>query len=174
MAKRDEYKKRDEFKPDDGIKTKTININRVSKVVKGGRIMRFSALVVAGDMKGSVGIGMGKAMEVPEAIKKAEQAARRSMTKVSLKDSSIPHETKGNYACATVLMLPAKEGNGVIAGGAVRSVVELAGIKNITTKCYGSRNPVNVVKATINGLKSLRTAEQIAELRGKTVEEIIG
>lgn len=170
MARRE----REDVKPDDGINSKLVAVNRVSKTVKGGRNMRFSALVVVGDGKGSVGLGAGKAAEVPEAIKKAEQLARRSMVKISLAGDTIPHEAEGVFGKASVLLKPAPEGTGVIAGSSVRAVVELAGIKNITTKAYGSRNPINCVKATLDGLKSLRTPEQVAALRGKTVEEILG
>ncbi len=170
MARRE----REDVKPDDGITSKLVAVNRVSKTVKGGRNMRFSALVVVGDGKGSVGLGAGKAAEVPEAIKKAEQLARRSMVKISLAGDTIPHEAEGVFGKASVLLKPAPEGTGVIAGSSVRAVVELAGIKNITTKAYGSRNPINCVKATLAGLKSLRTPEQVAALRGKTVEEILG
>lgn len=170
MARRE----REDVKPDDGITSKLVAVNRVSKTVKGGRNMRFSALVVVGDGKGSVGLGAGKAAEVPEAIKKAEQLARRSMVKISLAGDTIPHEAEGVFGKASVLLKPAPEGTGVIAGSSVRAVVELAGIKNITTKAYGSRNPINCVKATLEGLKSLRTPEQVAALRGKTVEEILG
>lgn len=170
MARRE----REDVKPDDGITSKLVAVNRVSKTVKGGRNMRFSVLVVVGDGKGSVGLGAGKAAEVPEAIKKAEQLARRSMVKISLAGDTIPHEAEGVFGKASVLLKPAPEGTGVIAGSSVRAVVELAGIKNITTKAYGSRNPINCVKATLDGLKSLRTPEQVAALRGKTVEEILG
>lgn len=170
MARRE----REDVKPDDGITSKLVAVNRVSKTVKGGRNMRFSALVVVGDGKGNVGLGAGKAAEVPEAIKKAEQLARRSMVKISLAGDTIPHEAEGVFGKASVLLKPAPEGTGVIAGSSVRAVVELAGIKNITTKAYGSRNPINCVKATLDGLKSLRTPEQVAALRGKTVEEILG
>ena len=165
---------REEVKPDDGITSKLVAVNRISKTVKGGRNMRFSALVVVGDGKGSVGIGSGKAAEVPEAIKKAELLARRSMIKIALADNTIPHETIGVFGKSNVLLKPAPEGTGVIAGSSVRAVVELAGIHNVTTKSYGSRNPINSVKATLEGLKSLRTPEQVAALRGKTVEEILG
>ena len=136
--------------------------------------MRFSALVVVGDGNGSVGIGMGKAAEVPEAIKKAEGIARRNLVKIALKDGTIPHENIGKFGTSQVLLRPAPDGTGVIAGGSVRAVVELAGIKNITTKSYGSRNAINSVKATFEGLKNLRSPEQVAALRGKTVEEILG
>lgn len=174
MAKRE---REDRFeKPDDGIKSKLVSVNRITKVVKGGRTLRFSALVVVGDGKGMIGIGMGKAAEVPDAIRKAEQVARRTMIKISLSGDSdtIPHRTYGKFSRGYVLLMPAKDGTGIIAGGSVRAVVELAGIKNITTKSYGSRNPINVVKAVFEGLKSLRTPEKVAALRGKTVDEILG
>jgi len=171
--KRPPRRERIDDKPDDGIKTKMVQIRRVTKVVKGGRNMRFSAIVVAGDGNGSVGFGMGKAAEVPEAIRKAEQAARKNMEKCALSEFSIPHETIGEFSASKVYLRPAPEGTGLIAGGSVRAVLELAGIKNITTKSYGSRNPVNTVKATVMGLYSLRSPEKIASLRGKSVEEIL-
>ena len=174
MAREDFRKKREKVVVDDGIKTKLVTTRRVSKVVKGGRNSSFAALVVAGDGKGRVGVGMGKATEVPEALKTAEQAARREMKKISLNGTAIPHETVGEYACSKVLLRPAPEGKGVIAGGSVRAVLELCGINNITTKCYGSRNPINVVKATMKALESLRTLDEVAAMRGKTVEEILG
>ena len=173
MAREEFRKKREKEVVDDGIKTKLVTTRRVCKVVKGGRNSSFAALVVAGDGKGRVGIGMGKATEVPEAIKKAEQAARRDMKKISLNGTAIPHETIGEFSCSKVLLRPAPEGNGVIAGGSVRAVLELCGINNITTKCYGSRNPINVVKATMKALESLRTLDQVAAMRGKTVDEIL-
>ena len=172
MAREEFRKKREKDVVDDGIKTKLVTTRRVCKVVKGGRNSSFAALVVAGDGKGRVGIGMGKATEVPEAIKKAEQAARRNMKKISLNGTAIPHEAVGKFACSEVLLRPAPEGKGVIAGGSVRAVLEVCGVNNITTKCYGSRNPINVVKATMNALESLRTADEVAALRGKTVEEL--
>ena len=172
MAREEFRKKRDKDVVDDGIKTKLVTTRRVCKVVKGGRNSSFAALVVAGDGKGRVGVGMGKATEVPEAIKKAEQAARRNMKKISLIGTAIPHETVGKFACSEVLLRPAPEGRGVIAGGSVRAVLEVCGINNITTKCYGSRNPINVVKATMCALESLRTADEVAAIRGKTVEEL--
>ena len=172
MAREDFKKKRDKDVVDDGIKTKLVETRRVCKVVKGGRNSSFAALVVAGDGKGKVGIGMGKAPEVPEAIKKAEQAARRNMRAISLNGTSIPHEAMGKFSCSKVLLRPAPEGRGVIAGGSVRAVLELCGINNITTKCYGSRNPINVVKATMNALSTLRTADEVAAIRGKSVSEL--
>lgn len=173
MARDDFRKKREKDTVDDGIKTKLVTTRRVCKVVKGGRNSSFAALVVAGDGKGRVGIGMGKATEVPEAIKKAEQAARRGMKKISLNGTSIPHEALGKFSCSKVLLRPAPEGSGVIAGGSVRAVLELCGINNITTKCYGSRNPINVVKATMSALESLRTLDEVAAARGKSVSEIL-
>ena len=153
---------------------KVVAINRVSKTVKGGRIMKFSALVVVGDGNGIVGFGLGKSNEVPDAIRKAIEDAKKNLIKVSLRGTTIPHETVGKFGAGAVLMRPAPEGTGVIAGGPVRSVVEMAGIKNIRTKSLRSNNPCNVVRATIEGLASLRDAEQVAALRGKTVKEIIG
>ena len=159
---------------DDGFIKKLIGVNRVSKTVKGGRNMRFAALVVVGDGNGKVGCGQGKAKEVPEAIEKATQAAKKNMIEVAIVDTTIPHEVLGKFGKGAVLMMPAAEGTGVIAGGPVRAVMEAAGIKNIRTKSHGTQNPQNCVKATVAGLAELRTAEQIAALRGKTVEEIVG
>ena len=153
---------------------KVVYLNRVSKTVKGGRVMKFSALVVVGDGKGTVGYGLGKAAEVSEAIIKGIADAKKNMVKVSLVNGTIPHEVIGIYGAGTVLMKPAPEGTGVIAGGACRAVMEAVGIRNITARCLRSNNPQNVVKATMEGLKSLRTAEQIAAIRGKSVEEIVG
>ena len=153
---------------------KVVYLNRVSKTVKGGRVMKFSALVVVGDGKGTVGYGLGKAAEVSEAILKGIADAKKNMVKISLAGGSIPHEAIGIYGAGKVLMKPAPEGTGVIAGGACRAVMEAVGIKNITARCLRSNNPQNVVKATMEGLKSLRTAEQIAAIRGKSVEEIVG
>ena len=153
---------------------KVVYLNRVSKTVKGGRVMKFSALVVVGDGKGTVGYGLGKAAEVSEAILKGITDAKKNMTKVALVDGTIPHEVIGIFGAGKVLLKPAPEGTGVIAGGAVRAVMEAVGIKNITAKCLRSNNPQNVVKATMVGLESLRTAEQIAQIRGKSVEEIVG
>ena len=158
----------------DGLVKKLIAVNRVSKTVKGGRNMRFAALVVVGDGQGKVGCAMGKANEVPEAIDKATQRAKKNMTKCALVGTTIPHEVIGKFGRGSVLMKPAEEGTGVIAGGPVRAVMEAVGITNIRTKSHGTNNPINCVKAAIAGLKELRTAEQVASLRGKTVEEIIG
>ncbi len=166
-----ERTKREVEKKDDFDKL-TVDIRRVTKVVKGGRNMRFSALVVTGDRKGKVGIGMGRGAEVSVAIEKAGTSARKRVINVPLKETTIPHEVIGKFEKTKVIMKPAPEGNGIIAGGSVRSVVELVGIKDITTKLYGSNNPVNCVKATLNGLMQLRSAEEIARMRGKKVEEI--
>ena len=159
-------------KEDDGLITKLVAVNRVTKVVKGGRTMRFSALVVVGDGKGSVGIGMAKAAEVPQAIEKATLRGKKAMVKVALVDTTIPHEVIGTFGRGKVLLMPAQPGTGVIAGGPVRNVLEAVGIKDIRTKSYGSNNPVNCVKATFEGLVALRSREQSAALRGKSVEEI--
>lgn len=156
----------------DPIASKLVNVNRVTKVVKGGRNMRFSALVVCGDNQGRVGIGSGKAAEVPNAIDKATLSAKKNMKKVALFGTTIPHEVVGVYGKSMVKLLPSSEGTGIIAGGSVRPVVELCGIKDITAKSYGSRNKINVVKATLNGLMQLKTKEEIASLRGKNVEEL--
>ncbi|MCM1306682.1 MAG: 30S ribosomal protein S5 [Bacteroides sp.] len=150
----------------DGLTKKLIAVNRVTKTVKGGRNMRFSALVVVGDGMGKVGLGMGKAAEVPEAIEKATQQAKHNVEQMSLKGNTIPHATTGKFGRGQVLLLPAEEGSGVIAGGAVRMVLEVAGVKDIRTKSLGSNNPINSAKATIEGLRSLRNADEIAKLRG--------
>ena len=151
---------------------RVVALNRVSKTVKGGRVMKFAALVVIGDQKGTIGVGQGKAAEVPDAIRKAIEDAKKNLVTISLKGSSIPHETIGEFGAGRVLLKPAAPGTGVIAGGAVRAVVEVAGIKDLRTKCLRSRNPQNVVNATVEGLKSLRTAEQVAAVRGKSAEEL--
>ena len=153
---------------------KLVSLNRVSKTVKGGRVMKFAALMVVGDEKGRVGFGTGKAAEVPEAIRKGIEDAKKNMITISLSGSTIPHEIIGEAGAGRVLMKPAAPGTGVIAGGAVRAVVEAAGIKDIRTKCLRSNNPNNVVGAAIEGLKSMRSAEQVAKIRGKSVEEIVG
>ena len=158
----------------DGLIKKLITVNRVTKVVKGGRKMRFAALVVVGDGAGRVGCGMGKANEVPEAIEKATAQARKSMKPVALLGNTIPHSVVAKFGRGQVIMIPAEEGTGVIAGGPVRAVMEAVGITNIRTKSHGTNNPINMVKAVIAGLSELKTAEQVAALRGKTVEEILG
>ena len=155
------------------LSEKVVYINRVSKTVKGGRIMKFSALVVVGDGNGTVGFGMGKSNEVPDAIRKGIDDAKKNLHKIALKGTTIPHEITGKFGAGAVLMRPAPEGTGVIAGGPVRAVIEMAGIKNIRTKSLRSNNPCNVVRATMEGLTSLRTAEEVAALRGKTVKEIL-
>ena len=156
------------------FKDRLVTLNRVSKTVKGGRNMRFSALVVVGDENGRVGVGMGKAAEVPEAIRKANEDAKKHLVTVPLAGTTIPHESTGYYSTAKSVLMPAPEGTGVIAGGAARAVLELAGVRDIRTKSFGTNNPINMVKATLEALKQLRSAEEVAKMRGKTVEELLG
>ncbi|MGM9537906.1 MAG: 30S ribosomal protein S5 [Candidatus Onthomonas sp.] len=159
-------------KPQSEYIEKLVYLNRVSKTVKGGRVMKFSALMVIGDGKGKVGYGLGKAAEVPEAIRKGLEDAKKNMITVATSGTTIPHEVIGEFSAGRVLLKPAPDGTGVIAGGPVRAVMEAAGIKDIRTKCLRSNNPQNVVAATFEGLKSLRTPEQVAATRGKAVEEL--
>lgn len=157
----------------EGLVEKLIEVNRVAKTVKGGRIMSFTALTVVGDGKGKVGFGRGKAREVPQAIQKALEAARRNMIKVDLNGTTLQHPINANHGASRVFMQPASEGTGIIAGGAMRAVLEVAGVQNVLAKCYGSTNSANVVQATFKGLRSMTSAEQVAAKRGKTVEEIL-
>ena len=160
--------------PASDLQERVVAINRVSKTVKGGRIFKFAALVVVGDGNGKIGFGLGKSGEVPDAIRKGIEDAKKNMIQIALKGTTIPHEVIGEFGAGRVLLKPAPEGTGVIAGGPVRAVVETAGIKDIRTKALRSNNPCNVVRATINGLQSLRTAQQVAAFRGKYVEETLG
>ncbi len=156
------------------LKEKVVHINRVAKVVKGGRNFRFSALVVVGDENGHVGVGMGKSVEIPEAIRNGIDDAKKTLVNVEVVGTTVPHTIDGKFGTGVVHIMPASEGTGVIAGGPARAVLELAGLKDVRAKSLGSNNPRNMVNATINGLANLRTAEQVAKLRGKTVEEILG
>ena len=159
---------------DSDMNEKVVAINRVSKTVKGGRIFKFAALVVVGDGNGTVGFGIGKSGEVPDAIRKGIEDAKKNMIKVAMRGTTIPHEIVGEFGAGRVLLKPAAPGTGVIAGGPVRAVIEVAGIKDIRTKALRSNNPCNVVLATINGLSRIRNADRVAEIRGKTVKEILG
>ena len=158
----------------DGLREKMIAVNRVTKVVKGGRTLSFAALTVVGDGDGRIGMGKGKAKEVPVAVQKAMESARRNMIKVALKNGSIHHRVVGEHGASRVLMAPAKQGDGIIAGGPMRAVFEVMGVTNVLAKCFGSTNPYNVVRATLNGLQAMSTPAEIAARRGKTVEEISG
>ena len=161
-------------RPVSEYKEKLVYINRVAKVVKGGKNFRFTTLMVVGDEKGKVGCGMGKAVEIPEAVRKGIEDAKKHFINVPLDGTTIPHEITSVFGTGKVLLMPAEEGTGVIAGGPVRAVIEAVGIKNIRTKSIGSNNPINMVRATLNGLGRLQSAEKVARLRGKTVEEILG
>ena len=161
-------------KPQSEYIEKVVYLNRVSKTVKGGRVMKFSALMVVGDGKGKVGFGLGKAAEVPEAIRKGLEDAKKNMTTITVSGDTLPHEVIGEFGAGRVMLKPAPEGTGIIAGGPVRAVMEAAGIKDIRAKCLRSNNPQNVVAATFQGLKSLRGPEEVARIRGKSVEEILG
>lgn len=165
--------KREDENNSEGLQEKLVQVNRVAKTVKGGRIFAFTALTVVGDGNGRVGFGRGKAREVPMAIQKAMEAARRNMITVDLNGDTIQYPTKGVHGASKVYMQPASQGTGVIAGGAMRSVLEIAGVQNVLSKCYGSTNPVNVVRATFNALKAMTSPEAVAAKRGKTVEEIL-
>jgi small subunit ribosomal protein S5 len=159
---------------DDGLKEKMIAVNRVTKVVKGGRIMGFAALAVVGDGDGRIGMGKGKSKEVPVAVQKAMEEARRKMIKVSLKNGTLQHMVHGRHGASSVMMIPAKEGTGVIAGGPMRAIFEVMGVTNVVAKSHGSTNPYNMVRATLDGLAKMSTPSEIAAKRGKTVEEILG
>jgi small subunit ribosomal protein S5 len=174
MAKPQGKKNQQAEKPDDGFREKMIAVNRVTKVVKGGRILGFAALTVVGDGDGRVGMGKGKSREVPVAIQKAMEEARRRLVKISLKDGTLYHTVIGHHGASSVLMQPAPAGTGVIAGGAMRAVFDVMGVTNVVAKAHGSTNPYNIVRATINGLKAMNTPAEVAAKRGKTIEEILG
>jgi small subunit ribosomal protein S5 len=174
MAKPQSRKPQQAEKPDDGMREKMISINRVTKVVKGGRILGFAALTVVGDGDGRIGMGKGKSREVPVAVQKAMDEARRKMTKINLKNGTVHHTVIGRHGASTVMIQPAPEGTGIIAGGAMRAVFDVMGVTNIVCKSHGSSNPYNIVRATINGLTQVTTPSIIAAKRGKTVEEILG
>ena len=174
FERRDRRDRRDREQPESEWKERLVALNRVTKVVKGGKNFRFAALVVVGNEKGQVGAAIGKAKEVPEAIRKAKEAAMKHLVTVPMSGTTIPHAIDGLFGTAKVVLLPAEEGAGVIAGGGARAVLELAGVKDIRTKTFGTNNRINTVKATLEGLKGLRNAETVAKMRGKTVEEIIG
>ena len=168
------YKEQQSAKNEEGMQEKLIQVNRVSKVVKGGRIFSFTALTAVGDGEGRVGFVRGKAREVPLAIQKAMEAARRNMVSVALDGNTLQYAVKARHGASKVYMQPASEGTGVIAGGAMRSILELAGVQNVLAKCYGSTNPVNVVRATFNGLRDMRSPDDVAAKRGKSVDEVVG
>lgn len=174
MAKMQSKKVQQAEERDDGLREKMISVNRVTKVVKGGRILGFAALTVVGDGDGGIGMGKGKSREVPVAIQKAMEEARRKMSKVPLKNGTLQHAVIGEHGSSKVLMMPAPDGTGIIAGGAMRAVFDVMGITNVVAKAHGSTNPYNIVRATINGLNAMSTPSQIAAKRGKTVEEITG
>jgi small subunit ribosomal protein S5 len=174
FERRDRRDRRDREQPESEWKERLVALNRVTKVVKGGKNFRFAALVVVGNEKGQVGAAIGKAKEVPEAIRKAKEAAMKHLVTVPMSGTTIPHAIDGLFGTAKVVLLPAEEGAGVIAGGGARAVLELAGVKDIRTKTFGTNNRINTVKATLEGLKGLRNAETVAKMRGKTVEEIVG
>ena len=174
FERRDRRDRRDREQPESEWKERLVALNRVTKVVKGGKNFRFAALVVVGNEKGQVGAAIGKAKEVPEAIRKAKEAAMKHLVTVPMSGTTIPHAIDGLFGTAKVVLLPAEEGAGVIAGGGARAVLELAGVKDIRTKTFGTNNRINTVKATLEGLKGLRNAETVAKMRGKAVEEILG
>lgn len=174
FERRDRRDRRDREQPESEWKERLVALNRVTKVVKGGKNFRFAALVVVGNEKGQVGAAIGKAKEVPEAIRKAKEAAMKHLVTVPMSGTTIPHAIDGLFGTAKVVLLPAEEGAGVIAGGGARAVLELAGVKDIRTKTFGTNNRINTVKATLEGLKGLRNAETVAKMRGKAVEEIVG